>query len=345
MMKKVDFNFYDISTYKDEIYGVSIIWIMLFHAIAILGLDYGKSFPVLSIADFLIGFGNMGVEVFLMCSGICLYFSFRKNSDIGDFLKKRLVRLMLPVIVIESIYWVYLCFFSSEGGGWTDFLERLFLLKFWITGDQQVYFVSMILLFYILYPYIYSILFSERRREGGELSRCVMLIAVCVLFTYLIMCGERDFYDRTEIALTRLPVFIFGCYLGKKVYEKKPIDRRWFWIALIAAILQFIVLGAGFPEGICMRYFYLIGGTSITFLIPMILKVLSWERLNRFLAFFGRISLNLYLSHIVVIHLYERTAFYEGKRILDYFVILIISTVLAAAAEVIIKAVRRRIMQ
>ena len=74
MKERLSFNLNDISVYKNEIYGVAIIWIMLFHAMDILELSYSKSFPVLAIVDNIIGYGNMGVEVFLLCSGICLYF-------------------------------------------------------------------------------------------------------------------------------------------------------------------------------------------------------------------------------------------------------------------------------
>ena len=70
MSDRFSFSFNDISIYKDSIYGVAIIWIMLFHAIDILELSYSNGVPGLTAIDNLIGYGNMGVEVFLLCSGI-----------------------------------------------------------------------------------------------------------------------------------------------------------------------------------------------------------------------------------------------------------------------------------
>lgn len=334
---------YIISQYKNEIYGASIIWIMLFHAIAILDLDYAKSVPQLSAINALIGYGNMGVEIFVLCSGVYLYFSFQHNKDSITFMKKRLERLLYPVIIIESIYWIYKCFISPDATGWVDFCERILLLRFWLTGDQQIYYVSLILLCYILYPYIYSALFSKERKNNNIGKRCILLIVITVFLTVLIMNGQNELYERIEIAITRIPIFIFGCYLGKMVYDKKPLPRNFLAMMIIATIGQFVILHMDVLSGIWRRYFYFIGGVAITFLIPLILDLIKCNILNRFLAFFGKISLNLYLSHILVIYLYRETGWCDNKRILHYFVILLVSILIAYLTELIIEKFKGRL--
>ena len=314
---------------------------MLFHAIDILELSYSKSFPALAIVDNLIGYGNMGVEVFLLCSGICLYFSFQKNNDIALFMKKRVVRLFLPVVLIETAYWVYICFLSPEADGWVAFFERELLLRFWLAGDQQIYFVSLIFVCYILYPYIYSILFPVYKEESKAGVKCAALMALTVFTTVLIMNGQSELYSRIEIALTRFPVFIFGCYMGKAVYEKKPLPKYGFLIVLIVTVLQFIILNMDVIDGICKRYFYFIGGVSVTLLITMMLKVISCKYLNRILAFMGNISLNLYLAHIMIVRLYRYTPWSESCRLMHYLVILILSVALSYVVEIVIKKLRK----
>lgn len=42
-LDRLQLSYYDISVYKNEIYGVSILWIMIFHGIDIVGLDYSKA--------------------------------------------------------------------------------------------------------------------------------------------------------------------------------------------------------------------------------------------------------------------------------------------------------------
>lgn len=338
--EKPQISFYDISVYKNEIYGVSILWIMLFHGIDIVGLNYSKSFEFLSPVQSLLSYGNMGVEIFLLCSGICLYFSFLKNNDTFSFLKKRLIRLLLPVFVIESGYWIYLCFIEEDGGGLARFLEKITLMDFWLTGDQQIWFVPLILLCYFIYPYIYSAFFSESRKNAGGGARCLLLIGMVVSLTVILMLTHRDVYDRIEIAITRIPIFIIGCYLGKTVYEKKNISKQTAILIFVVDLLTFVILEQGVLHGIFKRYFYLVGGVSLTFTIAIVLKFLNLEFINKFLAFFGKISLNLYLSHIMVIRLYKLTPLYDHKRILHYIAILIISVAVAYIAEKIIVLIR-----
>lgn len=344
MSDRFSFSFNDISIYKDSIYGVAIIWIMLFHAIDILELSYSNGVPGLTAIDNLIGYGNMGVEVFLLCSGICLYFSFQKDRNIAAFMKKRAVRIFLPVVLIETIYWFYICFLAPESTGWVDFFEKELLLSFWLTGDQQVYFVSLIMVCYLFYPYIYSILFPEYKVKSKSGIRCMVLIAMTVFVTLLVMNGQSELYSRIEIALTRFPIFIFGCYLGKAVYERKALPKWSFWIVLIVAISQFLILDMGAIDGILKRYFYFIGGVSITMLIPMLLKIISCKPLNKFLGFMGNISLNLYLAHIMIIRVYRYTSWSEDCRLLHYLVILIISVILSFVIEIAVKKLRKLIL-
>lgn len=286
-------------------------------------------------------YGNMGVEIFLLCSGICLYFSFVKNSDIIAFLQKRLSRLFWPVVIIDGAYWVYLCIISADGNGWPDFFERITLLKFWLSGDQQIWFVSLILVCYLLYPYIYSAFFSEAREKKAGWARCLLLILIAVSFTVLLMMSHPDVYDRVEIALTRLPVFILGCYLGRYVYEKRQLPRWSVAVIIAIDILSLAVLEQGVLHGIWKRYFYLFGGVALTFTIPAVLKFLNCKTINRICAFFGKISLNLYLSHIMVIRLYKMTEFYDGKRVIHYLVVLALSILVAWAAEQIIVGIKK----
>ena len=169
-------------------------------------------------------------------------------------------------------------------------------------------------------------------------------MALTVFTTVLIMNGQSELYSRIEIALTRFPVFIFGCYMGKAVYEKKPLPKYGFLIVLIVTVLQFIILNMDVIDGICKRYFYFIGGVSVTLLITMMLKVISCKYLNRILAFMGNISLNLYLAHIMIIRLYRYTPWSESCRLMHYLVILILSVALSYVVEIVIKKLRKLVV-
>lgn len=52
------------------------------------------------------------------------------------------------------------------------------------------------------------------------------------------------------------------------------------------------------PDTIARRLWHNAAGFALCILLPVLLEVLQSDRLNRFLGFFGAISLELYLSHM-----------------------------------------------
>ena len=100
-----------ISEYRSEIYGISIFWISLFHMSEHTKFEIFDGIPVLHYLQEVVKRGNMGVDVFLFISGICLYFSFVKNQDILAFMKKRVSRIMYPLLFTSVPLWLaYLVF-------------------------------------------------------------------------------------------------------------------------------------------------------------------------------------------------------------------------------------------
>ena len=123
-----------ISKHRNALYGMAIVWILLLHSNNC-GYKWRSVFSIFNI-------GNMGCEVFLFLSGICLYFSFYKNGDVLAFYKKRLIRIFLPVLLFCTWYWMLRIVVGEIGVG--ELVANFTLLKFWITGDQQIWFVSLI---------------------------------------------------------------------------------------------------------------------------------------------------------------------------------------------------------
>lgn len=327
----------DISKYKGEIYGISILWIMLFHATAMLKLHYDMGLKILKPLDALIGYGNMGVEIFLFCSGIFLYFSFYRNPDILVFIKKRLSRLFWPVIIITGLFWVYKYLYLAHDT--SLFLSKLTMMDFWLSGDQQIWFVACILVCYLIYPYIYSYLFNSKFLN--TFLRLVILLSITALLTLMLRSNYPEVYKNVEIALTRFPVFFIGCYFGKLVYEKKTLPWYFYLICLALVVFGFVVLELEVFKGLWRRWFYMVPGIPLTFITIWVLNFLKCKPLNKVFAFLGTISLNLYVSHIMVIKVYQMSPFVEHKRLLHYLVLMAIYISIAYAAEILINLITK----
>ena len=117
-----------ISEYRSEIYGISIFWILLFHMREHTKFEIFDGIPVLHYLQEVVKRGNMGVDVFLFISGICLYFSFVKNQDILAFMKKRISRIMYPLLFTSVSLWLaYLVFHKITIWG---LINRISLVQF-----------------------------------------------------------------------------------------------------------------------------------------------------------------------------------------------------------------------
>ena len=71
------FTLKDISTYRSELMGWAIVWIMMLHF----------TFTQIKPLGFLAQYGFAGVDIFMLVSGFGLFFSLEKNSHIIHFIK------------------------------------------------------------------------------------------------------------------------------------------------------------------------------------------------------------------------------------------------------------------
>ena len=329
--------FAHLSKYKAEIYGISILWIMLFHA-SILGLDCTFGTAFLKPLDALIDLGNVGVEIFLFCSGVFLYFAYHNNKNILLFYKKRVTRLFLPVIIITGLYWIYRYLFVKHNF-WL-FLRKLTMLDFWVSGDQQIWFVACILVCYLIYPLVHLFLF-ERRFLNPTLRLCILLLLTASL-TFTVYFVFPDYYSEVEIALCRFPVFFIGCYAGRLVYEKKTLPRYFYAIFLAVSVLGVLVLMFCSLPAPWYRWSFMLSGIPLTFVFVFMLNALKCKPVGKFFAFLGTISLNLYVAHIMLIRVYKLTPLNENRNILHYLLLLVLSVAIAYAAELMINVITKK---
>lgn len=286
-------NWGEISRYRGEIYGISMIWIMWFHV--------QEWCPKATLWTHSLGSvlnnGNIGVDVFLFVSGISLYFSMKREGSIWSFYKKR-VKKILPVyflLALPYMIWQHLIFEHDV----RTFMMRIFFID---KGHNNFWFLLCIMVCYAFYPLIFHLLEREDRR--GRIL--FMVSAAAVLFSLCYF--QSEFFLRYNISLGRYPVFFLGCLAGPLVYERRDISP-----ILIASCVLFLFVskdicnkcGAVFAwssatrELIARLRMGLQGVGSIFVLLPF-LRILSRQRLGGILRFLGGWTLELYVIHIIV---------------------------------------------
>ena len=313
---------------------------MIFHGNALCNVNYFHRFPVLMFLDQFISWGNMGVEIFLLLAGISSYYSFSSDPNELSYYKKRAKRIYLPVLLICLPYWIWQ--FVNKAISVKTFLLDISLMRFWVTGNQQIWFVSAIAVFYTLYPLIQKMferagLFTYKEGTAGDgiqkMSCLIELIIVVLGFIFCIYSFSPEYYKLVEIGLNRLPIFILGVWLGPIVKYSNDSKIKSVLMLFLVLTFGFYLLWLKVPQGIYKRWLYEIMGTPLT-----ILSALAIERAGKIiragLRFFGQMSLELYLAHIVIINLNKAGLFfpYSPSGAKKYLILMCISVAVACAA-------------
>lgn len=180
---------------------------------------------------FLRFFGSGAVDIFLLLSGMGLWFSFSKNGNVGFFWKKRLLRLLPPLLPILLICAV----FTADGV--FDFLIKLFLVDLWVTGDRTFWYFSLLVLLYLFFPLIFKAVKRWGARAVLAATALTVVIAVLLYFAF------PTVFSHIEIALLRVPVFFFGTWIGKYVAADMRMPPTAVTVAsylLLSIILYFV---------------------------------------------------------------------------------------------------------
>ena len=313
-----------LSKYRSELMGFACLWVMLHH-------NYIHWPDSMELLRRFANYGNLGVDLFLLLSGVGLYYAWQKKPKLGDFYARRFVRLIVPYVLFAVPYWVWRDLHLGQGSFFLDVTQLSLPLK----GVITTWYVPAIALFYLCYPLIARILFS-----GDRWTRCVVLCGVVMLGCLGLYYLDNPIYDNCEIALTRAVIFLVGCALGKSVRDGEPIEGHQVALSVLWILLNDIFRRHVSPGDVWIRFSYVPLALSVTL-------VLLWalERLERFgglrklLRFFGERSLELYLTHVLirnVFYHYIPVKQWDRWGILTYAVILALSLAVSTALHRVI---------
>ncbi len=258
-------NLIDFSAYRSVLMGVAIIFIMASHTL------WGYA-----------AYGIIGVEWFLVLSAIGQYYSLKKDSDLKGYFKRRLLRI-LPAYLIVAIPF----FIVKNPASVKVFLIRISGLNLALWGERFFWFVSLIFLCYLMAPLYFRII--------NTFKFSFILPFILAGITFIL-----SFYlPKTEILLTRIPVFLLGMSFAKYVYEGTFIEKEnSINIILISSVISVLLLLTIYIDWIgieLVRVIYFICAIPTLFFVLSVAK--SVTPIQPPLAWIGAISYELYLVH------------------------------------------------
>ena len=310
--------------------GFAIIWIFMLHS--------GRTGN--SIWDAVRFYGWSGVDIFFFLSAIGLCYSLNNNSNVKEFYKRRIYRIlptwMIVLLAVHLMGLVCNHFLPKLPFYVPDTILKCFTwytgIGFWVsdfvTGKGWYYewYVPALLIFYLFTPFLY-----KKRRW----------VLIAILGSFLVigfLFNDNKILHHLHFFYLRIPIFVLGLlYYRLITYEDNKVFNK--------NIIFSFVIGIGFLICNLLLNINVPKEHVALFLCPPFLIVISFlirnTYINSFLSFLGGISLELYL-----IHLYRRPHYLVSFVFENKFIVIVVSfiicTILAALLQRIVARVIKR---
>lgn len=277
--KRINLN--DLSTYRGALMGFAILIIVFYHF-----CNRGGITTIDKVLRGLFSQGYVGVDIFMVVSGLGLTYSLLKNESLREYYIKRWIRIF-PFFTFITLIECWIIRGESIGLA----LLRSTTLGYWFGFPYIDWYIPALVGLYVIFPAIFHLVVKPRRYW-------LALGVGIVCFMAGILIAEYDWMDWKHMAFVyRIPDFLMGCMIAvaiKDGYNEMVVMRY----IIISTLLGVVVLISR------------IGGShNLWFtnlcLTPLFLCVLCWifrklssvnrgEHLVVPFSFVGLFSLELY---------------------------------------------------
>ena len=323
------FSISKISEYRTELMGVATILIFVVHS-----YDQGVVMP--DYIRTLCAMGSLGVDIFLLVSGLGLWYSLTKLFEINkdgelrgviSWYSSRYRRILVPYVII-SFPLAILGIYNGESI-WLALLD-FSTINFWLS-HRGAWYVAMLIPIYAITPIHYLI----SKRVSNPLYYNIFIIVVLVILVSLPIASTDPKIDNLigniRYVLFRLPAFFLGFILAPLSKANVKISIIWMMIIplFIVAVMRFLHFGY-WPGFLVLPLIYI---------LCYLFDFLGYSKLSLF-RFYGKISLESYLLNVSIGSLFieylpvvYNSPFNYGCY-LYYALVIIIGTLLAKIVNI-----------
>lgn len=258
----------------DVVRGMACILIVLHHFCAkLMGMRYSNF-----LID-LIGLrgGVTGVTIFFFLSGWGLSESqLRHHYDAWTFAKKRLIRVFIPLVFTNLIYYPIILWSQGRSFNLTDFILNILNIH---PIDGVTWYCNVLILFYALF-YI-SFLFKKK----GHIAICITILTViyAIYSTYTNPDSPFKVYS-----LIGFPMgVIFSLY-------KNQISNKFFMASICSVLPVLLILSILFPN---YSNLFIANLYSWAVILALVVLITKFSLKSSTFLFLGKYSYEIYLLH------------------------------------------------
>lgn len=271
----------DISKYRGELFGLSIISIIFLHVFE--NFSALSNNPVYSV--YFGAVGSVGVDIFLFLSGFGIWFALEKKPRITEFYIKRINRVVIPYCLVGIVYWVLVDFLMKKVSV-GRFLYDYTMLSFWGEGIRSYWYISLICILYFAAPFV-----AQIKKTPFIVLNLAIIAASVVLFLI-----NRDYFSKIEIGILRINVFLIGLYCAKLARRGEIISNKLMLFFAFSVPLKIAVGLADFPFARIFNAYYAVFLIVLYMLIRR--RIQDGRLFFKAIGFVGNYTLELYLIHV-----------------------------------------------
>lgn len=302
----------------DYLRGLAILAVVTIHVTAMTAVDNVMSSIIMNqVARF-------GVPVFIFLSGwgLTVSDSYQRSKSYFDFLKKRFFKLLPAYLLWNLVYLLFRFIIQNEEITLDEAMQGLIRG----TNYPHLYFVPLIVLFYMVYPFILKL----GKKDWGLLLS-LFITTVSLVSTWGVAI---EGFTRNHNPFNWLFYFVLGIWVAENDEKLKgQLNQTLIFMLLFLSLANVIFEPLELTEELVLTQTRL----SVVFYSVMVIFCVlvlpeSKNRLTTSLKGVSNYSFQIYLSHYLFIRVYHEW-FPELPPILLLLLVLISSYALAKIEE------------
>ncbi|WP_127582284.1 acyltransferase [Paenibacillus koleovorans] len=226
----------------DLVRAVAIAAVLLIHATASATVDIPFTSRAQVLYDVVNKLSYFAVFLFILLSGVVLFYSYMDNwklSSILTFYRKRLQYILIPYLIWSFFYYLFYPAITPDWGVELDWMKFLSDIR-WGDTSYHLYFMIIIMQFYLVFPLLVTI-----AKYWGLFRRYLWVFGVLIqVGAYLFHTYVHPIDHRVTLFPTYIGLFCIGGSIG--MYYSGFImwlNRNVWWVTAATVALGSIFTG------------------------------------------------------------------------------------------------------